>query len=596
MSNHALANLPVKTLGRLLAQPGALNSQDFEEAMGVAMTKVHDMDGKDCIRVLGALMHVPSATRPDSASLQALGARLSAGLADISNNDMAELAENLAEVSVPVAPVFARLSAAFSLRVSGASAPQLTKVASAFARARLADRRLFPRMAQGALKQLHVFSPPDLSSFVSAFAAVGLCHEPLLAASAKVLVAFGPRLSALDLALVAFAYAQFFLVFPGVTSMLQARLPECAHELPLERLAELTVSCARLDVKSPELQAALARNLQLGPLSDELFGQVCGLVGLGFLTAAAVANGNRAHAQGVWWLLDLLESLGLAAEDARLERGGAVAEFWGSALGALFPALQGFFPVLSPTEIATAYRALRQLPPCLVRAMPNSPCWQAHEQLALRCLSLASVEAFDFQLQTSLLYSQLCLYPELWSNGNEGASLTNPTWAPFLTSFTASSAAWQQMEPPAEMEPRTAEQAAALQLLWKPENLEKASKAEHRNRPVALELQEYIRASSAGAAVEGPLWEGPCEIHAAVGTLAFCLMPEEAYFKLGRQESFSQDLDEEKGELCHEMAAQLHLLRARGWHVKALSFHTWRRLGRSQRQGRANRYPSKPLV
>ena len=30
----------------------------------------------------------------------------------------------------------------------------------------------------------------------------------------------------------------------------------------------------RLDVKSPELQAALARNLQLGPLSDELFGQV----------------------------------------------------------------------------------------------------------------------------------------------------------------------------------------------------------------------------------------------------------------------------------------------------------------------------------
>ena len=215
MSNHALANLPVKTLGRLLAQPGALNSQDFEEAMGVAMTKVHDMDGKDCIRVLGALMHVPSATRPDSASLQALGARLSAGLADISNNDMAELAENLAEVSVPVAPVFARLSAAFSLRVSGASAPQLTKVASAFARARLADRRLFPRMAQGALKQLHVFSPPDLSSFVSAFAAVGLCHEPLLAASAKVLVAFGPRLSALDLALVAFAYAQFFLVFPG---------------------------------------------------------------------------------------------------------------------------------------------------------------------------------------------------------------------------------------------------------------------------------------------------------------------------------------------------------------------------------------------
>ena len=51
------------------------------------MTKVEDMDGKDCIRVLGALMHVPSSARPGPASLQALGVRLSAGLADISNND-----------------------------------------------------------------------------------------------------------------------------------------------------------------------------------------------------------------------------------------------------------------------------------------------------------------------------------------------------------------------------------------------------------------------------------------------------------------------------------------------------------------------------
>ena len=209
LGNQALPKLPVKTLGRLLAQPGALNSQDFEEAVVVAMTKVQDMDGKDCIRVLGALMHLNTASRPDAAALQALGARLSAGLADISNNDMAGLAENLAEVSVPVAPVFARLSAAFSLRVSGASAPQLTKVASAFARARLADRRLFPRMAQASLKQLHVFSPQDLSSFVSSFAALGLCHEPLLAASAKAFVSMGPRLSALDLALVAFSYGQF---------------------------------------------------------------------------------------------------------------------------------------------------------------------------------------------------------------------------------------------------------------------------------------------------------------------------------------------------------------------------------------------------
>ncbi|CAE7359171.1 acbC, partial [Symbiodinium pilosum] len=120
---------------------------------------------------------------------------------------------------------------------------------------------------------LHVFKPHDLSAFLSSYAAVGLCHEPLLAASAKVLVAFGPRLSALDLALVAFSYAQFFLVFPNVTEMLRTQLPNSAHELPLDRLAELTVSCARLDVKSAELLAVLARNLQFGTLSDELFGQ-----------------------------------------------------------------------------------------------------------------------------------------------------------------------------------------------------------------------------------------------------------------------------------------------------------------------------------
>ena len=334
---------------------------------------------------------------------------------------MADLAENLAEVSVPVAAVFARLSAAFSLRVSGASAPQLTKVASAFARARLADRRLFPRMAQGALKQLHIFTPQDLSAFVSAFAAVGLCHEPLLAASAKVLVSFGPRLSSLDLALVAFSYAQFFLVFPNVTAMLQARLPQTAHELPLERLAELTVSCARLDVKSAELLTVLARNLQLASLSNELFGQVsksAALLGLASSPRlrsqmavecqARLRDVQGVPQQGAWWLLDLLESLGLAAEDSRLQRGGVVADFWRATLQALFPALQELLPALSPVETATAYRALRQLPPSMVVPRPSSQSWQVHEQLALRSLGLAAVEAFDFQLLTSLLYSQLC--------------------------------------------------------------------------------------------------------------------------------------------------------------------------------------------
>ncbi|CAE7948093.1 acbC [Symbiodinium sp. KB8] len=601
LGNQALPKLPVKTLGRLLAQPGALNSQDFEEAVVVAMTKVHDMDGKDCIRVLGALMHLNGESRPDAAALQALGGRLSAGLADISNNDMAGLAENLAEVSVPVAPVFARLSAAFSLRVSGASAPQLTKVASAFARARLADRRLFPRMAQASLKQLHVFSPQDLSAFLSAFAAVGLCHEPLLAASANVFVSMGPRLSALDLALVAFSYGQFFLIFPNVTAMLQARLPRCARELPLDRLAELTVSCARLGLKAPELLAVLARNLQLGNLSDELFGQVSKSVALlGLASSPRVKSqmaaecqlrlqGLQGQLQGAWWLLDLLESLGLAAEDSRLQRGGTVSEFWRGSLEALFPALQSLLPVLSPLETATAYRALRQLPPSLVRPRLESPCWQVHEQLALRCLGLATAEAFDFQLQTSTLYSQLCLYPELWSQEKRASeSLTNPSWAPFCSSFETLSASWRQMPRPADVQPETLHQASALELLWGPlsPKSEEEGKAEHRNRPVALELQEHILALRPGSQVQGPIWEGPFEIHATLGDTAFCLMPEDAYFKTSSPGPYAEeDLDAEQGvELCYERAAQVHLLRARGWRVWPFAFHTWRRAGHMKRR------------
>ena len=79
-----LAVLPVKMLGRLLAQPGALNSLDFEEALRLAMAQVDGMDGKDCIRVLGALSQSPT-IQVSPASQQLLGARLSERLDDISS-------------------------------------------------------------------------------------------------------------------------------------------------------------------------------------------------------------------------------------------------------------------------------------------------------------------------------------------------------------------------------------------------------------------------------------------------------------------------------------------------------------------------------
>ena len=73
-----------------------------------------------------------------------------------------------------------------------------------------------------------------------------------------------------------------------------------------------------------------------------------------------------------------------------------------------------------------------------------------------------------------------------------------------------------------------------------------------RHRPVALELQQYIKA--AGCVVEGPIWEGPFEIHAVTTGTSFCLMPEDAYFKKlpGSFGPADRVLEEDKLELCHE--------------------------------------------
>lgn len=73
-----------------------------------------------------------------------------------------------------------------------------------------------------------------------------------------------------------------------------------------------------------------------------------------------------------------------------------------------------------------------------------------------------------------------------------------------------------------------------------------------RHRPVALELHQYIKA--AGCVVEGPIWEGPFEIHAVTTDTSFCLMPEDAYFKklAGSFRSADGVLEEDKLELCHE--------------------------------------------
>ena len=79
-----------------------------------------------------------------------------------------------------------------------------------------------------------------------------------------------------------------------------------------------------------------------------------------------------------------------------------------------------------------------------------------------------------------------------------------------------------------------------------------ASPESSRHRPVALELQEHIRAC--GCDVQGPQWEGPFKIDAVTDGIPFCLMPEDAYFKKlsGSFSSAQAPLEENKLELCHE--------------------------------------------
>lgn len=594
-----LPPLSVKVLGRLLSKPGALGEEHMDMAIENALARVQDMDGKDCVRVFRALVDRGRATPAAASDLEALGARLTERLPDISTKDMAEVADTLAEVSAPAAPVFARLSVAFSLRCAGASAGQLAKVAGAFARARLADRRLFPRMAQSAVRQAHLFRA-DLPTFLAAFAAVGICHEPLLTAASKVVVAQASRMSAMDLALVAYAYAQFYLVFPTVVAALSQRLPTCAHELPPARLAELCVSCARLDVRPAPLLATFARQLELRSMSPPLFGQVARSVGALGLGASALQEKLdlecRVRLSGLQdaalpsheWLLDLLDGAGEAAEDARRRHGGRVPAFVRVALQAALP-LSAICASLSATQAASLYRALRQLPPSCVAA---PEVWALHAALAGRARELAELRAFGQQELTSALYSQLCLYPQLW----EGGDATNPRWGELRASWLALREARAEAAAPEGTEDgdaRTLRQDAVLRLLdaRPPLRAEGAADAAARGtRPAALEVVEAL--AEAGLVAEGPRWVGPLEVQAVAGDLAVCLLPEAAFFRReGGAAGFQEDAAAAGAqlaggaglELCAERAAETALLRRLGWRAHGVAFSAWRRAPRERR-------------
>eukprot|EP00929_Paragymnodinium_shiwhaense_P107966 TRINITY_DN74303_c0_g1_i1.p1 TRINITY_DN74303_c0_g1~~TRINITY_DN74303_c0_g1_i1.p1 ORF type:complete len:742 (-),score=146.17 TRINITY_DN74303_c0_g1_i1:55-2280(-) len=640
-----LPQLSAKALGRLLTQPGALSEAAYDAALQCALQRIDEMDGKDCVRVLNALTAQPSATvaqTADEATLRDLGARLSERLDEVSLGDMSGLVENLSEAGLPALPIYARVSAAFSLRCSGATPLQLTQVAVAFSKARLPDRRLFPRLAQSSMKQIHLFKNAELPSFLAAFATVGISHEPLLLDASKVLHSRHQQMSAADLALVAFSYAQFFLVFPGIVNILRRRLPDCAHELSEVRLAELVVSCNRLRVKEPGLLTTFARDVKLSSVSMPLFAQVAkALAQLGLASSPLIAdellresrerlrrlNITEEAADMFWaaegiesgaldWSLELFESLGEACEHARRSHGGACPAFVLDAMGSMLPALPGLCRLLGARDVAALYRSLRQMPASLAGVSQLS---LVHQALAERAEALVGAEAFGYAELTSMLYSQLCLYPDLWAieDTNDGV---NPQQVPLRNSFKALCLAWNQgasgKAPDLQLDPRTQEQEEVISLCLAPDKrtATNGKPKASRNRPVALELCGALR-DLGYADVQQPFWEGPVEVHAAVDRVCFCLLPDDAYFKnplasgafsegawqpatpLQLADPTGSDTkpvqpgwaadevtkSDDNMELCPEVAIELSLLRKLHWQPVAVACRQWRRLAGGQR-------------
>lgn len=619
-----LHELSAKTLGKLLAQPGALTEQQFSTALECALRLVPDMDGKDCIRVLRALAEAGGGqvAMPDDTTLGILGDRLTGRLSDISIVDMAELAENLASASMPALPIFSRLSIAFGHRCAGATATDLTKVATAFSQVRLADRRLFPRLAQSAMKQLHVFAAPELPAFLSSFAAVGLCHEGLLTGAAKVLVSKGPKMSALDLSLVAFAYAQFYLVFPGIVDMLRQRLPHCVGELPPVRLAELAVSCARLSVQEPALLATVADRIELHALSAPLFGQVArSLADLGLALTSGVQlkmslesrlRLANLHPDTVGdWVLDVVYCCGATAQDARLNHGGVCPPFMFETLPRLAPGLAGLCHTIGARDLASLYRSLRQLPPSVGGApTEGSALWPVHEAAADRAAALSAVDAYQWVELTSVAYSQMCLYPQLWAEEahQDDFSATNPRWSRVARSWRALSDAWEATPTPTVIEDPVSQYQAAilthlLPLLPNPRRppadltagaRQLSAPAQGRqSRPVANEITEIL--ADMGLDARPCTWDGPVEVHAAFGqNRCFRLLGEDAFFHLpahaaafseAEAEADSKEFTADGFEICFERAAEISLLQLRGWRVTLVSCHAWRRMAPAARRG-----------
>ncbi|CEM21059.1 unnamed protein product [Vitrella brassicaformis CCMP3155] len=292
-SDAAAASLPqlsVKNLGHYAlraSQIGVATPAVWRQLSSLLKERVESMDPKDCLRVLKAFeaflpAHTQAARRDsplDEELLLAVGKQIALQCHQMRAGEIAAAAYVFSEHRALYAPLYAALAIAFSLKIASAAAADLTLVALAYARLYLADQNLFGRLAAASVVLLGTFKTHELASLLMSFGLVGIRHDVLFIKAADTVTQKLPQFSAEELALIAFAYARFHLIVPGLVHRLRSHLPHRAEQLSGTQVAELAISCARLGITHEKLTSLYCDKIDFGSLGWPLFAKCAAALG-----------------------------------------------------------------------------------------------------------------------------------------------------------------------------------------------------------------------------------------------------------------------------------------------------------------------------
>lgn len=309
-------------------------------------------------------------------------------------------------------------------------------------------------------------------------------------------------------------------------------------------------------------------------------------------------------------MLDITECLSETASHCRRRQRGTCPAFFWEAMGPLRLLLAELAPSLSPQDLAGVYRCLRQMPGSVVLPEEGQDQWQVHRALADRCAGLVKSEAVPFVELTSLLYSQMCLYAQVWVE-EEQQGPVNPYRQELREGWDTLCRGWLKARERGDAvkgeDAVSKRQTDVLSLLLDDaqERVE-AVQGRSRLRPLAMELLELLEELPLGGdreqEAQGPVAIGPVKVHMALtrgGQPGCCVRflaesdyfrspEEEAAFEVAAQPDTGSALVVQAGGVKYELAlerrAELELVRQRSWRVTALPFASWRRLSRAEQR------------